>query len=382
MISVIVPIYNAEKFLHKSIDSILSQSYANLDVILVDDGSADTSSAICDFYKEKDKRVSVIHKPNGGLVSARKTGIKAAKGEFVCWVDADDWVEKDFVKDFVEHQKSTQADLVAMALYHDINEISTVTNNGLNDGVYSIGQLLPKLIHTGKFYEYGICPHLVTKMFRTEIVRESQLDVDERILAGEDAAVTYSAILKCNKVAIFNKANYHYVQHPSSITKVASENEIARIHVLIEYLTGVFKDTGVYDVLKDQLSVYRNYILALRKIDYFDSDNILNSYGGFERGSKIVIYGAGVMGQMIYKYISPNKKLDIVGWVDRNYKYYRQIGYAVDEPDSIADIEEYDYILVANISENSYEAIKEYLVNKGISDDKIRWFSETFRCGL
>lgn len=384
MVSVIVPIFNAQDFLHKCVDSILAQSYSYLNIILVDDGSKDASGEICDFYAAKDDRVFVIHKANGGLVSARKAGVKAAKGEFVCWVDADDWVEKDFIKDFVEIQRQTQADLVAMSLYHDINENTTIDNNGLADGEYNIAEILPKLMYTGKFYEYGIGPHLVTKMFRTDIIREAELKVDERIVAGEDAATMYAAVLKCNKIAIKNKPNYHYVQHPTSITKGSSPNELQRVEVLIDYLSAVYKDNGVYDVMERQLNVYRNYILALRKIDYFDAggEKILVSYGGFERQSKVIIYGAGVIGQMIYKYVVSDKRLDVVKWLDKNYKHYNNIGYAVDNPEILDDFcEEYDYILIANISEDAYVSIRNYLLAKGIPDEKIRWFSDESRGG-
>ena len=90
LISVIVPIYNAEEYLERCLDSIVNQTYAQLQIVLVDDGSTDTSSIICDAYREKDHRIKVIHKTNGGLVSARKAGLREAAGAFVGWVDADD----------------------------------------------------------------------------------------------------------------------------------------------------------------------------------------------------------------------------------------------------------------------------------------------------
>ena len=382
MVSVIVPIFNAQNFLHKCIDSILAQSYSHLNVILVDDGSQDASGEICDSYAVKDDRVFVIHKPNGGLVSARKAGVKVAKGEFVCWVDADDWVEKDFIKDFVEIQRQTQADLVAMSLYHDINDSTTIDNNGLADGEYKVTEILPKLMHAGKFYQYGIGPHLVTKMFRTDIIREAELKVDERIVAGEDAATTYVAVLKCDKIAIRNKPNYHYVQHPVTITKVSSPGELQRVEVLIDYLATAYRDCGVYDIMKRQLNIYKNYMLALRKIDSFDEncEEVLIAYGGFKKHTKIIIYGAGVIGQMIYKYVEKDAKLHVIRWLDQNHLHYNNIGYAVDSPEILDNFnEEYDYILIANISEDVYASIKDYLLTKGIPHEKIRWFSEEIR---
>ena len=100
MISVIVPVYNVGKYLTKCVDSILKQTNCDLELILVDDGSTDESAMICDQYEEIDARVVVIHKQNGGPNRARKTGLQRARGEYVCYVDADDWIEDDMI----EHQ--------------------------------------------------------------------------------------------------------------------------------------------------------------------------------------------------------------------------------------------------------------------------------------
>ena len=118
LVSVVVPVYNVEKYVEKCLKSLMGQSYGALEIIVVDDGSTDGSGAICDEMAAGDKRVRVFHKKNGGLSSARNYGIKRAKGEYVCLVDSDDWVKRDFVKKMVGEAVREGAD-VAVCGYND-----------------------------------------------------------------------------------------------------------------------------------------------------------------------------------------------------------------------------------------------------------------------
>ena len=111
MISVIIPVYNAERWLLRCIDSVLSQSYKNIEVLLIDDGSTDMSPAICDSYASKDPRVKVFHKPNGGVASARQVGIDNLQGDYVIHADADDWMNKDMLQTLMEEAQKNNADV-------------------------------------------------------------------------------------------------------------------------------------------------------------------------------------------------------------------------------------------------------------------------------
>ena len=111
-VTVIVPIYNVAEYLEKCLSSISGQTYKNLQIILVDDGSTDDSGRICDRYQEQDARIIVIHKTNEGLVKARKTGIFNATGKYICYVDGDDWIESDMIECFIKDLERTEADLI------------------------------------------------------------------------------------------------------------------------------------------------------------------------------------------------------------------------------------------------------------------------------
>ena len=111
LISVVIPIYNVQEFLPKCIDSVINQTYDNLEIILVDDGSPDDSGYICDKYKAKDSRIKVIHKKNGGLSDARNVGIENSNGKYICFVDSDDIIHKDFIKCQYENIVKTRSDI-------------------------------------------------------------------------------------------------------------------------------------------------------------------------------------------------------------------------------------------------------------------------------
>ena len=116
-VSVVVPVYNVQEYLEKCVDSILAQTYENMEIILVDDGSKDASGRICDTYAGKDNRIRVIHKENGGSNSARLAGARAATSDYICFVDSDDWIEPAMIGEMMEAAEREQADIVASGMY-------------------------------------------------------------------------------------------------------------------------------------------------------------------------------------------------------------------------------------------------------------------------
>lgn len=381
LISIIVPVYNAERYLEQCVNSIQNQTYTNLQIILVDDGSTDSSSALCEKLAALDRRIEVVHQKNGGVVSARKTGVRLAKGDVVGWVDADDWIETDWIASLVGLWMDTKADIVAAAHFHDIGMDGKQVGNRIAEGVYNRKEILPKMMYTGEFFTYGITPQLYTKLIRREILLKTQMQVDERIIAGDDAAVVYPSVLMAEKICISNVCGYHYVQHSSSITKKGYSNEVERIKRLIEYLRKVFAEEKVLEVMDFQLDAYEKYLLALRQISVFD-EYILTPFGGIACGSRVVVYGAGVLGQKIYQYIKSSGKAVVCAWLDRNWKVYRESGFEVDDPENITELKgKYDYVIIANITQKSAFSMKNYMKELGVEDRKIRWFSEAFLCG-
>ena len=172
MISVIVPVYNVAPYIERCIQSICQQTYRDIEIILVDDGSTDHSGEICDAYAGQDCRIKVIHKRNGGLVSARQTGLQVANGAFIGAVDGDDWIEPDYLMQMYMAQEKSGADIVTSSLFIDFGETSHKVKDNFTPGLYDCERLLPNLLYSGRFFEYGVQPHLVTKLFRKEILKK------------------------------------------------------------------------------------------------------------------------------------------------------------------------------------------------------------------
>lgn len=377
MISVIVPIYNASEYLHKCIKSILKQTYRDLEIILVDDGSAYLCGKICDEYAVLDSRIRVIHKENGGSTSARKAGLEIANGEFVGFVDGDDWIEPDYYEKMVFIQEKYSADIVLSGHFHEIGSDSRQVKDNFSVGTYTREQLLPTLLYAGRFFEYGVQPHMVTKLFKKKILQKTQMCVDDRIVIGEDAAVVYPSVLEAKKIYVSDICAYHYIQHPNSMTKRGLKYTADRYSLLFERLEETFREKNVWKILEPQLKQYKKYLLLMHQISVFD-ENVLAPYGGIQPGSKVIIYGAGVMGQKIYRYLL-EKEIDIVLWVDRKYAFYQENGFEVFSPDEILKVTDYDFILIANTVQDVAEKMRQYLVDKGIEKEKVLWLSEEFR---
>lgn len=377
-VSIIVPVYNREQYLEKCVKSIMMQSYSDIQIVLVDDGSTDSSLQICRKFEKSDKRVHVIQQENKGVVSARQAGLSAADGEWVAWVDSDDWIEPDYIDQLVSAQLSSGADLVAAGFIRDTGKEAQKQLENIPVGTYDGKSLLPQLLCIGRFFEYGLYPALCTKLFPRKPLYKAQMAVDPRICLGDDAAVVYPCVLETKRISITDICGYHYVQHPGSLTKVGDADEPERIRLLIEHLEHTFRDAGVWDIMRSQLMLYQKYLLLLRQMPIFDQQ-ILLPYGGIPYYSRIVIYGSGVLGQQMYRYLTGNNLADVRLWVDRNAAYYQKQGLVVGMPESIGDLNgQYDYVLIANTAESAADSIREYLMQLRVPAEKIRWFSQSF----
>jgi glycosyltransferase involved in cell wall biosynthesis len=163
LISVIVPIYRIDKYLGICIESLINQTYKNLEIILVDDGFPDRCPEICDLYAKKDNRIKVIHKENGGLVSARKTSLLASKGEYVGYVDGDDWVGAGFYEALYTDIITSESDIVCAGQSRDLFDRSVHFTNSLPSGIYEcekIKDLYRNMISNGEFYRPGVTTYV------------------------------------------------------------------------------------------------------------------------------------------------------------------------------------------------------------------------------
>lgn len=212
IISVIVPVYNVENYLARCVESILAQTYPNLEVLLVDDGARDASGRICDEYADKDSRVRVIHKENGGLSSARNAGIEAAKGDYLAFVDSDDWIEPDAYEQMLHLIHKYDVKLVCAGRY-DVNGDTGEKTIGL------CPQKEEKLAAeevVGRIFTWDNCDSSACdKLYHRSLFQEYRYPVGK---VCEDLPVTYKLILQAETVAMLDKPIYNYFHRPDSIT--------------------------------------------------------------------------------------------------------------------------------------------------------------------
>ena len=216
-ISVIVPVYNVEALLERCIDSIVNQKKKNLEIILVDDGATDGSGKICDEYAGKDERIRVIHKENGGLTSAWKAGVSAAKGRYLGFVDSDDWIEAGMYEKMWESACKYNSDMVVCGLVFDYEDTSIPKRNEISTfkkEYYSrkeLEEIFPTLINDGRFFGRTLQPARVTKLYRRELVEQNMDLCREEVTVGEDMQLTLPVMLDAKSMSVVKDIYpYHY----------------------------------------------------------------------------------------------------------------------------------------------------------------------------
>ena len=188
-LSVIVPVYNTEKYLRECIDSILGQTFTDFELILVDDGSTDSSGAICDEYAQMDERIHVIHQKNGGITVARKSGVRHATGEYVTFVDSDDWIHKDMYRIMLTQEAAdVRICNLVKATSTGMFEMSCFAEPGHYDKRKLEAHFYPTMLFDYDHCQPAVHPSLCNKLIRTEIIRNVIVHVDDSITYGEDAS--------------------------------------------------------------------------------------------------------------------------------------------------------------------------------------------------
>lgn len=210
LISVIVPVYNSEKFLKKCVDSILGQSYGNLEVVLINDGSTDGSAGICDAYARQDNRVRVFHQENCGVSATRNRGITLAVGEYIGFVDADDWIDTDMYQSLYALLKQYDADVSIHSFYVEENEKDRSRRRDCDEVlVMDAKEAIREMLLAKRF-----AGHLCNKLFKQSLLQG--LLLKKEIAIYEDMLFLWDVFHGANRVVFQDKKVYHYVIHSES----------------------------------------------------------------------------------------------------------------------------------------------------------------------
>lgn len=281
IVSIIIPVYNAQQYIAKCIDSVISQSYINWELILVDDGCTDKSGEICDKYAQKDKRIKVFHKKKGGVSSARNTGILEAVGDWIYFIDSDDFIDFDTLSKSIIKINTEYPDLIVHGLVNDYiynGKSCSLPYKTIEDNDYK------EIIEfTDK---YGLLKGPVCKLFRHSIVKENKLFFDESICYGEDTKFTFEYLQKCKSIAFVPEHFYHYCfRIEGSLTKRSypylSWDNTARM--LLELRLPIMKQFSMPDsyfqyirfeyishIIRAVYSMYKDGVSKLDRLKYLN----------------------------------------------------------------------------------------------------------------
>lgn len=213
LISVIIPVYNTEKYLDKCISSVVNQTYKNLEIILIDDGSLDKCPQICDKWAESDNRIKVIHKPNGGVSSAKNLGLDTANGKYIGFVDSDDWISPTMYEELIRLIKDNNADISCCGMVFEYND-APCRNVYENEFIFSSKEVLLNYI-----LDNGITPEDANKLYNAELF--NNIRFDREVIYAEDFLINYHILKKSNCVAGTKKCLYHYLQNSGNSSTTA-----------------------------------------------------------------------------------------------------------------------------------------------------------------
>lgn len=384
LVSVIVPIYNTQEFLPRCLDSILDQTYIDMEIILVNDGSTDGSLSVCESYAVQDTRIQIIDQPNQGALAARREGVKLCRGAYVMFVDSDDWIEPELLEVMVGAAREYGCSLVCTNVSMESGSRIIERRNAIPSGVYETEKIAKDLFYYKDTDRYGILPYNVAKLYSRDILKEAIDDVSRDIRYAEDKAVLFTLVFRNMKVCFLDEMYYHYCVREGSTTELENPDYLIELTAFYKYAKQIFDGHKEREHLLRQLGKY-----LLQEARYaIDTKLALTTAGKpickephvyrldpsafLPPKKKIILYGAGKVGSDYQKQMADCVNIELCGWVDKNHEKYQGKEVPVYPIDHIKETA-YDYILVAVGKQTVYKEIKEELADMGIAKDAIIW---------
>lgn len=295
-VSVVVPIYNVESYIVQCADSIINQTYGNIEILLIDDGSTDSSGAICDEYAEKDARVKAIHKVNGGLSSSRECGISAATGDYIMILDGDDWLDTEAIEECVKRvEANPEIECVMFSYVKEYPESSVITHvldgdaefygDDAEDKIYRrlFGLIGEELAHPERLAGVGSC---CMKLYKSELAKRGRYYSTSEVGSAEDALFNMYALHGIKGFAYIDKPYYHYRKTNTSITATYRPRLREQWGRLYDIMGEIIEEKGLSQKYSEALS---NYI-ALNTIGAGLNEFSNKDTGFFGRKKKIKEY--------------------------------------------------------------------------------------------
>lgn len=382
-VSVIIPVYNAERYLRKCLDNLSKQELRDMEFICVDDGSTDESPRIIEKYAREDPRFKVIHKGNGGPVSARKAGTRLASGQYIGYVDSDDWIEPEMYRVLYETAERYQADMVSSGYYFEGNYV-TEHYDGVREGLYdedSMADLRENAIYHLETEDVGLRGSLCCKLFRADLLKYVQESVSDRLLFSEDKICVLSYVLQCSRVYVLKRAFYHYMANPSSRVHTADTRYLISVNEIYQSFLKLYEHPCFTASMRMQAEIYitEQIYKGINSRLGFENGNLfwLDPYylEDIPEGTRVVLYGYGEFARAYRRQLTARRGLELVGWVAPTYRDMSQEELTVYSPDVLRQWE-YDIVLIAIKNEKKAAEVRKELAEMGIPREKIRWYDQ------
>lgn len=378
LLSVVIPLYNQEKYIQQCIDSITNQSYSDIDIIVIDDGSTDKSNAICQELIKNDDRIRLIKKENGGVISAIEEGIRNCNTKYVTFVDADDFILKDaYIYALDAMQKDIDMITFEISRYYSEEKIKRephIIDIGYYDRNAIEMAVFPKMIWDFSRNTPGIECTLCTKIMKTSQLREvlKQGVENRKFHYGDDVAMTYPMLLHIKDLQVVGQCYYMHRQRNNEIAPYIKRSSFfEEVYELYNCLLDSFRDSYYYEMFRKQIEYFYMYSVNLRKMkynDYFYARDFLFPFEKVPPKARIILYGAGAVGKTYYKQLEKSEYCREVLWVDRDAEVLGDD--RVKNIDCI-DNSDYECIVIAIENRNICNAVREWLIQKGIAEKKI-----------
>lgn len=374
-LSIVVPIYNTKPYLTACLQSLIDQTYRNIEILLVDDGSTDGCDEICKEFALKDDRIVYIRQNNMGQIGARQTGVERATGEFLMFVDSDDWVEPGMAEFLALHIGN--ADMVSTGVHYESGPGMVVDYmDQYPEGKYK-GRDKELLLKT-MLYDLDsntlqrLTPWVWNKLYRTEIARQVHRSLKIDSSFAEDGAFLYQYLINSGAVQICHTCFYHYRYREDSMFHRGNPYMLSDINKVYLALRTCFEKHRLRENLTLQLQHWIS-VLVIMAVNggmgfapqiyipefQIDTDGL--------KEKKIVLYGAGKAGRDYFRQLT-RMGYEVVLWVDSNDSQIK----SVKKPDAVYEVE-YDIILIAVSRPEYVESIKQILQNMGIGEERLMW---------
>jgi glycosyltransferase involved in cell wall biosynthesis len=376
-LSVIVPLCNTEKYISQCLSSILNQTFSDIEVIVVDDGSTDRSGAICDEYAKVDKRVKVIHQQNQGVIRARYNGLRLSTSRYVVFVDSDDFLNKEaYIYAVSAMQCGVDAVLFGINRYYDENnqkiELSCM-QAGNYDRKRIETEIYPKLIWDLEKQTFGMEMQLGVNIIKRELLlSQYEKIVDKKFWYGEDIAVIYPLYKKYENIEIIDKCYYQHRQRQGICWPYVSAPQFFDgLYELYCYLLSEFTEEEEHYQWRKQIDYFYMMAVGLKKAAYGEEINGKGWLFPFTQVAcqqSVVLYGAGAVGKEYHRQLMELDYCKNLVWVDKNYAFLSKP--EIVAPETILETE-FDKLVIALENKDICRQIRDDLISMGIEAEKI-----------